>query len=469
MAAVLAAGCAGSATPAPSAVHRRRRRPTAAEPAAANRRQPPRSRPRPPPPSRPPRRPRPAGADPDAAPHPASDAGPHPGADPRPDPDPAGRAHPHPPRPPERPPRRRSRDRDRRPDRLLRPPARPRRRLAGQLRRVRHLPRGEGSRRSTGGPSSSCSPTATRPSGPPRPRTSSRSATPPTTATRGRRESSRSRSRPSSGSPSAPPTRRSPRPTAPTSPSRRSRRSWRPCSTSARSGPAASTASSTRAPTTPRSSNSAPASPAANSHHHGARPHMTETAGVEQRTRVAAYAIAIDDQDRILLARMAPGQPGAGRWTLPGGGLDHGEDPAAGVLRELEEEAGLSGRVLRIIGVTSRVLRIERPAGEVDLHALRDLLPGRGDGRRAPRRGGRDDRHVRVDPARLRPEAPAHAPGDVGARLPRGGRFALRRRPAVAAAAAGPTLWGRARAASGSDRGTIGRKSPRVTTGHPGS
>ena len=38
-----------------------------------------------------------------------------------------------------------------------------------------------------------------------------------------------------------------------------------------------------------------------------------------------------------------------GMWTLPGGGLDHGEDPRAGVRREVYEETGLTvtpGRLL---------------------------------------------------------------------------------------------------------------------------
>ncbi len=28
-------------------------------------------------------------------------------------------------------------------------------------------------------------------------------------------------------------------------------------------------------------------------------------------------------------------------WSLPGGGLDHGEDPKSGILRELKEELGI--------------------------------------------------------------------------------------------------------------------------------
>ncbi len=87
-------------------------------------------------------------------------------------------------------------------------------------------------------------------------------------------------------------------------------------------------------------------------------------------TRVAAYAIADDPAGRLLLCRLAPGQPAAGKWTLPGGGLDFGEDPEAGVLRELAEETGLGGRVADIAGVTSRVVRSRRAGSDVELHAI---------------------------------------------------------------------------------------------------
>ncbi len=34
-------------------------------------------------------------------------------------------------------------------------------------------------------------------------------------------------------------------------------------------------------------------------------------------------------------------------WCLPGGGLEEGEDPETGALRELREEAGVEGRIVR--------------------------------------------------------------------------------------------------------------------------
>jgi len=62
---------------------------------------------------------------------------------------------------------------------------------------------------------------------------------------------------------------------------------------------------------------------------------------VEKRRRIGAYGIARDDQDRILLVRSSPRSNNPGKWVLPGGGLDHGEDPNLGVVREFHEETGL--------------------------------------------------------------------------------------------------------------------------------
>jgi 8-oxo-dGTP diphosphatase len=59
---------------------------------------------------------------------------------------------------------------------------------------------------------------------------------------------------------------------------------------------------------------------------------------------VAAYALCVQD-DALLLVRVAAGYPDTGMWTLPGGGVDFGEDPAAAALRELHEESGLSGEL----------------------------------------------------------------------------------------------------------------------------
>ena len=56
---------------------------------------------------------------------------------------------------------------------------------------------------------------------------------------------------------------------------------------------------------------------------------------------VGAYAWCRDPSDRLLLVHLSRGLD-AGRWTMPGGGVKWGEHPDAAVLRELEEETGIS-------------------------------------------------------------------------------------------------------------------------------
>jgi 8-oxo-dGTP pyrophosphatase MutT (NUDIX family) len=91
---------------------------------------------------------------------------------------------------------------------------------------------------------------------------------------------------------------------------------------------------------------------------------------VSRRTRVASYALCLDPGQRILLCRIAPHIKDGGWWTLPGGGIDFGEHPEATAIRELEEEAGLTGVVERLAGVDSRRYGAEETAAGEELHAF---------------------------------------------------------------------------------------------------
>ena len=90
-------------------------------------------------------------------------------------------------------------------------------------------------------------------------------------------------------------------------------------------------------------------------------------------TRVAAYGLCFDAAGRILLARIAPGytRDADGKWTLPGGGLKFGEDPAVGVLRELEEETGFTGEIERLAFVSSFARGPVDDMGWGALHGIR--------------------------------------------------------------------------------------------------
>lgn len=87
------------------------------------------------------------------------------------------------------------------------------------------------------------------------------------------------------------------------------------------------------------------------------------------RTRVAAYALCVDEGGRILLCRMAPTIIAGEVWTLPGGGLHFGESPETAVLRELDEETGQDGEIVRLVEVSDNLLRLESRPGTV--HAIR--------------------------------------------------------------------------------------------------
>ena len=68
---------------------------------------------------------------------------------------------------------------------------------------------------------------------------------------------------------------------------------------------------------------------------------------------MAAYGLAVVSND-ILLVRLSSITSAPGSWTLPGGGIDPGEHPRKAVLRELEEETGLTGKVTHLLGVDSQ-------------------------------------------------------------------------------------------------------------------
>ena len=76
--------------------------------------------------------------------------------------------------------------------------------------------------------------------------------------------------------------------------------------------------------------------------------------GLPTGQRFAAYGFVTDPDERVLLTRIATGYPGAGKWHLPGGGTDPGEQPAEALLRELFEETGQRGEVTELLGVTHR-------------------------------------------------------------------------------------------------------------------
>jgi 8-oxo-dGTP diphosphatase len=75
------------------------------------------------------------------------------------------------------------------------------------------------------------------------------------------------------------------------------------------------------------------------------------------KLRVAAYAVVVES-GQVLLPHWLEG-PISG-WTLPGGGIDPGEDPADAVVREVEEETGYHVVVDELLGIDSLVIAFKR-------------------------------------------------------------------------------------------------------------
>lgn len=95
---------------------------------------------------------------------------------------------------------------------------------------------------------------------------------------------------------------------------------------------------------------------------------MTEAAKL---LRVGAYVLCVD-RNSVLLVRSSSTTAKPGWWSLPGGGLEHGEQPEHAACRELKEETGLTASALVLLGVHSNVY--ERP--QRLMHGVRLLYAG---------------------------------------------------------------------------------------------
>ncbi len=104
-----------------------------------------------------------------------------------------------------------------------------------------------------------------------------------------------------------------------------------------------------------------------------------------RRQRVGAYAVCLRDE-AVLLAQLSHRTSWPGGWTLPGGGVDHGEHPRETVVREVHEETGLVVEVHELLDVDSIHFTGHAPDGTLeDYHSIRLLYRGQVTERHEPR------------------------------------------------------------------------------------
>lgn len=97
---------------------------------------------------------------------------------------------------------------------------------------------------------------------------------------------------------------------------------------------------------------------------------MPDRAEAVRRQRVAAYAW-VESSRGILASEFYRPVPD-GRWGLPGGGIDPGEEPVDAVHREVLEETSQKIDLGELVGVDTRHWIGRNPAGVVeDFHAVR--------------------------------------------------------------------------------------------------
>jgi ADP-ribose pyrophosphatase YjhB (NUDIX family) len=95
-----------------------------------------------------------------------------------------------------------------------------------------------------------------------------------------------------------------------------------------------------------------------------------------QLQRVAVYALVRRDDD-VLLTRISSRGAHPGAWTLPGGGLDHGETPRDALAREVREECGVECRVDDLLDVHDTHFQGTAPSGRYeDFHGVHLVFRG---------------------------------------------------------------------------------------------
>ena len=72
---------------------------------------------------------------------------------------------------------------------------------------------------------------------------------------------------------------------------------------------------------------------------------MTEMIAKPRRILLVAACALVDTDGRVLLAQRPEGKSLAGLWEFPGGKVEPGETPEETLIRELDEELGITTKI----------------------------------------------------------------------------------------------------------------------------
>lgn len=128
----------------------------------------------------------------------------------------------------------------------------------------------------------------------------------------------------------------------------------------------------------------------------------------EKEVRRVASVAAYNADGLLLFGKRSD----SGKWTLPGGHLEPGEEPMDGARRELEEEAGLKGQDFEFLG-----RGLGGPKGDIIVYSYRCVVEGDPDGAEDPDEECEEWRWCEPDDIPEAVSANLHSPKNVTLRL----------------------------------------------------
>lgn len=81
---------------------------------------------------------------------------------------------------------------------------------------------------------------------------------------------------------------------------------------------------------------------------------------------VTVKALIVNDKNEVLLEKRSSKVIGGGKYDIPGGFLEHGEDTKEGALRELFEETGIRGKIQFLFRINDNPKRPKEDRQNVD-------------------------------------------------------------------------------------------------------